>query len=200
MSFENDILRLMLLEKYLPECKPAEPIEISIHVTPNPLEIKPKDCTSVRFRDRTYRTQKFGDNIWMIDNLDLSLRSFGAIADEGTRSENGIKYYTWDDAMAVASFLSGWHLPSVKEWENLNKYHTCIGLDPFESEFNLYPTGYLDSDGRRFGSDRFAGFWTSDETADIANGVYFDLNDGQFAVCGYSTRSVARCVRLVKDD
>lgn len=143
---------------------------------------------------------KIGDQVWMSKNL--------AIDDGGEgifyNPKNKEHYYTWDAAVRIAKAISGWHLPSVDEW---NEACEACGVEPIDGrgyvedarELNdrlkVLPAGYYT--GSFYGVGSYAYFWTFTESGSDAYSRYFDTG----ATMRQSTSSKDRgfSVRLVKD-
>lgn len=97
-----------------------------------------KDSTLTDQRDRqTYRIRRFDGLWWMIDNINIELGDSLYYKDVyiGRGSyyyDNDPKYGSkygqlYDLPSAIEACPNGWRLPTIKEWEALNKNHAnCI--------------------------------------------------------------------------
>ncbi len=65
---------------------------------------------------KSYPIAKFGNQWWMLENLNYSTLDGLDIADSFRTGT----YYTWESASIACP--SGWHLPSDEEWIELEKY------------------------------------------------------------------------------
>lgn len=124
--------------------------------------------------DKTYKTVKIGDQVWMAENLAFSPDSgvFSTYRNDTAKISKYGYLYDWETAKEVCP--TGWHLPSNAEWfvltnflgeevagtkmkSNTGWYNNGNGTN--ESGFNGFPGGYL-----FWGSnDHFLslGFWWS---------------------------------------
>lgn len=153
-------------------------------------------CASARSQDaelvdqrdgKTYSTVKIGCQLWMARNLD-----YGLCADTFEDQQGDvIKYcynhetahcekygglYTWKTAKEVCP--SGWHLPTVDDWEELSEFlgvteagqklkATSKDVIPWdgtnESGFNAIPSG--GGNGIQFNRlGQWAMYWAADES------------------------------------
>jgi len=175
-----------------------------------------KAVVAAKFKSYNYtgRTVKIGDQTWMAENFN---NEAGGVCYENNPS-NCAKYgrlYTWDEAMVACP--SGWHLPSVAEWAELEKVvrisetaskklktKTDWAYDNGTDEygFSALPGGGGYSDGS-FRDVGYSGYWWS-TTESIAinftarndedwhnDFIYTNENDGPTGMMGlYSVRCV----------
>lgn len=144
---------------------------------------------------RKYRVKRFGDQIWMMENLKVPPGQLPfPIPLKNTRKngETGECYYAWNDAMAIAKECRGWHLPSNEEF---NKLSSILG-SKVESEFDIKLTGHV-YDGSFCDLGKNGRFWTSSEySSSHACGRYLStdiLNSYNY------NKDYGFSVRLVKD-
>lgn len=173
--------------------------------------------------DKSYKVVLMPDGkIWMCENLDYGSSGVYYDNDEPTYGWNGLKcgkLYTWDEAVAAASAISGWHLPTDSEWYALAVAVGGSGTagtklkaldDSATSEFpsgwggtDDYGFGVLPAGNRLSGSFRDlssqANFWTATEyQSTYAYAYAFDTGASTFSNMDNKT-NYAFSVRLVKD-
>jgi len=159
-----------------------------------------------------------GDQTWKIKNLDID-DGLGGIYAYNNNESNVATYgrlYTWDAAARVSSIASGWHLPSVNEWNTLVTYlggasiaggklkeaGTVHWSSPNDSATNesgltLLPSGYFEESFNGINTD--AQVWSSTEF-DTLNSwlVYLSFSNGNIGT-NYYLKGSAYSVRLIKD-
>ena len=91
------------------------------------------------------------NQVWMSENLIVDDGGEGIYHNE----TNGEVYYTWEAANRIADQLTGWHLPSREEWDNLcialggfreltdEKHHNFRNLNIMTEPFNAMAAGYF---------------------------------------------------------
>ena len=166
------------------------------------------------------KTVKIGSQIWMAENL--SVNDGG----KGIKVKGNDVFYTWDAAMRVASSISGWHLPSQDEFEELIEVTTdsyragrnlksadswkddsdftglqTSGLDNFG--FSARAVGYIDNaSGDHFGVGRVADFWSSTDRDYKYYKAAYNLSLSHDSSSAYLARNdidFGYSVRLIKD-
>jgi len=164
--------------------------------------------TSGTFTDsrdgKEYKTVTIGALTIMAENLSYKPDS-GVCLAYNDDSVNVLKYgYLYDlkTAISVASSTSGWHLPTLAEWEILQKYFAGIppadifpgGKSGFDALFGGY---YSEYDGYR-ALDRNAYFWIDAEIEDEASfGIY--IYESDLGLESYNSNN-AYSVRLIKNE
>jgi len=167
--------------------------------------------------DKSYRVAEMPDGkIWMCENLDYGSSGVYYNNDESTYGWNGLKYgklYTWDQAVAAANEISGWHLPSADEWDALatavggsdtagtklkstTGWSSGSGTDDYG--FAAFPGGTRSTTGTFSGLGSYGRFWTATEnTSSYAYQRYFYT--GEKVKSDYNNKSYGYSVRFVKD-
>ena len=116
------------------EVKDAGGLTDSATVNINVKNNQPQESTLKDSRDgKTYKTIVVGDKTWMTQNLDYKSDNSRCYENNSTNCNEYGALYTWTESNSVCP--SGWHLPSVNEWNQLTK-----DLGFFPSEF-----GYIES-------------------------------------------------------
>lgn len=129
--------------------------------------------------NKTYKTVKIGNQVWMAENLNYDAGSGSWCYDNN--SSNCSKYgrlYNWETAKRIAPH--GWHLPSKAEWETLLRNCGGEGSNAYKqmipdgsSGFSALVTGYRGGNGSFFSVGNDGKFWSSSE-----------LNKGDAWGCG----------------
>ncbi len=167
----------------------------------------------------TYRTVKIGHQVWMAVNLNYKVENSFCYKNQ---EENCLKYgkiYTWNAAVDNGVCPSGWHLPSLEEWQTLFKavggkskaakvlkttrdwYEGCDGTDAYG--FSAKPAGFsgVYNDTMFFDGNDGSGtyFWTSTEQSDI-NAYAINLSYTDEAVSIDAFKSHGFSIRCIKDN
>ena len=163
---------------------------------------------------QAYKTVKIGDQWWMAENLNFRTDSSFCFDHEERNCTMYGRLYTW--AAASSACPSGWHLPSVTEFENLftavggsstgglklkatsSWYDGGNGTDDFG--FSAISTGIMDYDmNYHFREGNNAFFWSSSEN-DPNNALFMSLlYDKDIADLNSHFKSFGVAVRCVKD-
>ena len=177
-----------------------------------------RDLNTAVIGGRTYRTVTINGVTWLAENLDYGSSGVYYNNDESTYGWNGLKYgklYTWDEAVAAANEISGWHLATAAEWDALAEavggsniagtklksttgWSSGNGTDDFG--FAAFPAGYyFYSSFSDLG--RVALFWTVTVPSSYPTDAYTrSFNKKASMVSDYYSKSYhAYSVRLVKD-
>lgn len=161
---------------------------------------------------QVYLTTKIGDQVWFAENFryESDDSKIPAACNENCVSKYG-RLYTWKEAKKFAP--SGWHLPTVKEWnalvENVStKYGTALSPLKFFmynsvgniekiglSKFDACPSGWFI--GNTFSDfNNLSVFWLNDETSDKR--AYYAWI-GKDISSSYRDREDLLAVRYIKD-
>lgn len=156
-------------------------------------------------------TVQIGKQTWMSKNLAIDDGGEGIIFNE----ENGEYYYTWEAAVRIAKNISGWHLPTSKEWnaaalafgaeEKDTSYYPgdpnrfdYKNVENLKRKLNIEFSGYWNN-GDFYLIHNLAYFWTaSDNSSSEAFGRYFTTG-AWFCAIQVKKSTHAFTVRLVKD-
>lgn len=120
-----------------------------------------------------YKTVKIGNQIWMAENLNFETSTGSwAYNDEPSNAKNFGRLYNWETACKVCP--KGWHLPSDKEWKELEMY---VGIEKWE----------IDLDGSERGGGIFVGKklrsksgWTREKDGSTNNETGFSVVAGGY--------------------
>jgi uncharacterized protein (TIGR02145 family) len=196
----------------------------------------PKQVTDIE--GNKYKTVKIGTQIWMAENLKTTKYSNGTSIPNITDNiewtnlttgaycnyENNVSYgttdgklYNWSAANNSNVCPTGWHLPSISEWQELSNFlggdylagkklksDTAI-FDPYlapngsnETGFNAIPSGSRYIDGNFSMRNSFAIFWSKTEVNSI-NVNYTSLNADDDLFFGIAKKTNAFSIRCVQD-
>ena len=182
-----------------------------------------------------YRTVKIGNQEWMAENLRFKANNSFAPDNEESNVKQFGRLYTWTTALDIpAEFTKqspakdlemyhrmreadfrgiapeGWHIPSLKEWEELmgnldpksdgaELRSACFWQNPGKDTLGFFalPAGYRFDNGSFCHFGRRARFWSKDEYGE-ANAYRMSLTDESMDIEGVY-RSDALSVRCVKN-
>lgn len=168
----------------------------------------------------TYKTAELKDgNIWLAENFNYFLnhdvcQTFEGSRDTSERSrKNGVGlYYNWEAfAPNLGLAPTGWHVPTVNEWQAMMKCYGEIGsADTYNqlkvggsSGLNLDSCGatYFPEDPcNQLAAQGFGYFWSASEGDDDRFAALIDLSDEEKKLdVKYLTKLFRVSVRLVKD-
>lgn len=185
---------------------------------------EPEPVETVIIDGLEYSTVKIGNQIWMAENCqavqgDASFYN----DDETTYGRNGKNYgklYNWDEAMALAERVPGWHLPTDGDFSALTTavggpdiagtmlksktgwINGSEGTDTYG--FSAFPVGYwYVGDSTYEGGYKDEGncvrFWSSTETSTSIAVVRAFVNDAKMYSGFYNKSNFRYPLRLVKD-
>ncbi len=188
-------------------------------VSTQPILAAEQTATLTDSRDgKKYKTVKIGKQTWMAENLNYNASGSVCYDNKPAYCEKYGRLYNWETATKVCP--SGWHLPSISEWNELNKAvggfevagkklksksgwdykgKSDNGTDEFG--FSVLPGGLGLSDGS-FGNVGDSGYWWSvseDETnSNDAYRLIMDY-DNEGAYYSNGDKSQLRSVRCLQD-
>ena len=179
-------------------------------------EVAPKPPETADIGGKLYIVAEMPDGkIWMCENLDYGSSGVYYNNDESTYGWNGMKYgklYTWDEAVAAANAISGWHLPSADEWDALatavggsdtagTKLKSTTGWDSGNGTddygFAAFPAGFHYS-GYFVNLGNVTCFWTANVHSTYQAYLRF-FNTNASMNSGRDSKDNGFSVRLVKD-
>lgn len=207
-KMENDLLRLLLLQRYMPsENSKLENSKLEDSPTKVVDHLKFSEC----ILGKEYWCKRFGNKIWMMENLNF----IPINSEENTIRIDGNCYYTWNDAVRVSDYLenSSWHLPSAEEWNQLaldlggtdTLLYITAGYKEFKFKENIIPKLDINSSGRYTDSsvcmDSHAYFWTSTTVSRTFsdNAFFRRIEYGRTLYSNDFLKSCGLSVRLVKN-
>ncbi|MEN9306997.1 MAG: hypothetical protein RL173_929 [Fibrobacterota bacterium] len=156
-------------------------------------------------RDRTiYNTARLGTQTWMADNLDYRLGQSWCYDNNPSNCETYGRLYDWKTAKRACP--AGWHLPSMKEWEELERTvgnealsfmsQSMGGTDRYG--FTVLPGGLREFGGVYGSIGRAAIFWSA-TGQDSGNAWAYFFQNGVILLQGSGVEKSAavsvRCLR-----
>lgn len=163
---------------------------------------------------KTYNSVQIGDQCWMQENLYYEAEG-ECYENDPLNCDKFGRLYDWNTALGICP--SGWHLPSVTEWEELINYlggddvaggkmkSTLYWLSPNtgatnSSQFSAFPGG-SNTAGLYTGINIIGSFWTANQNITERWGAfYYNIfyNSTQITK-SYFYESDGRAVRCVRD-
>jgi len=122
---------------------------------------------------KTYKTVNIGKQTWMAENLNYSADGSKCYDNKPANCDKYGKLYNWNTANKACP--SGWHLPSIAEWDNLFRYVDGKSgtKSPYKSEMGgehlKTKSGWEDGIGN--GTDKY-GFAALPGGAGFSDGVF----------------------------
>lgn len=156
---------------------------------------------------REYRIVEMPDgNIWMAENLVYDDGQSG-ITSNSAHPEYGL-YYNQDAAIRVVNSLSGWHLPSMGDFENLAELAGVVNIKSTSGwnddangtdlyGFALFPFGYSSNGSTFTDIGDTANLWNSNNYGSTGRCAYVYKNNTQLVLSVWTSNMCN--VRLVKD-
>ena len=200
------LIVVLVLICFLMGCK-------KVQITPD--DPTPIDFVRVDFDEANISTVTIGNQIWMAENLKVTVDANGnrldsrSINDDRNNDDIYGRLYTFYEAQAACP--AGWHLPSIEEWEEL--FDTLGGIEVAggkmktveywnqpnagatnSSGFNAVPSG-----GYHDGFGWACHFWSSTEDGDNAY-IPSIMNSGEDVYILYDQSKSNLClVRYIRD-
>jgi len=165
---------------------------------------------------QTYTTVQIGNQIWTAENLNFKTDGSYCYANKTANCNKYGRLYTWETAKNVCP--DGWHLPSDKEWMELE---TELGMNPADtakgdtwrgtdqgtqlavggtSLFNAKFGGYRNPPSNYFLENLQTFYWTSTEAPGGYRVWYRQLMKGDGKIMRHNqAKSWGMYVRCVKD-
>ena len=153
---------------------------------------------------KVYATTKIGKQVWMAENLNYATDSSWCYKDDPANCKKYGRLYTWNSAMKACP--TGWHLPTSKEWDELEKTigekaGTKLKSTDWDGTdavgFVALPAGYRNDKYVGFdGMGSCACFWTATDDYGAYNR---NLVSGDTNLMSSGMESSDYSVRCVKD-
>ncbi len=227
-KFENSITGYLPSPTFLPDNEVDRSVFVNLHDKSfykarnkiiekrsniaNDTTNKTKQNSRTKKVNLVFEEIRIGNQIWMAKNFDLEIED-GCYNYENN-PENGSKYgklYTWD--AAINSTPKGWHLPSIKEWEELIEFLGGFNSDTFKKLANNGSTGFdilfggggaVDPDEVYFSDiENVGGYWSSTEYVSFpeltVGKAVFDRSDKRIETGKIYGKSALGSIRYIKD-
>jgi uncharacterized protein (TIGR02145 family) len=159
--------------------------------------------TTYALNAQAFKTVKAGNATWMAENLKIPAQESWYYNDKPEYGEKYGRLYTWEVAKNVCP--SGWHLPTIEEWDGLikfaggndvaGKFLKRGGSLGFNAIF-----GGMTSIGNFMLIDTYGGYWSSSGyDSDHAWYIYITPKD-DLVTKTYFTKKYGLSVRCVKNN
>jgi uncharacterized protein (TIGR02145 family) len=169
-----------------------------------------KDSFTDSRDNKAYKTLKFGDKIWMAENLNYEAEGSKCYENQESNCQKYGRLYNWETAKTACP--QGWHLSSNDEWNQLtnyvgDSYGTKLkatsgwnsdgnGTDDFG--FAALPGGIGNYGGKFNYVGSYGYWWSTNNNALYARNMRYDGAYVNGDAIGYSDSELA--VRCVKDN
>jgi len=158
-----------------------------------------------------YSAVNIGGKIWLAQNMNYQPQTGNSWCYDNNSSNCGKYGRLYDWTAAKAACMSGWHLPSRKEWKDLiatvgaSAAGKKLKVGPpewngtDEHDFSARPSGYRNDDGSFSAIGTDGGWWTATEiNSSSAYLIYMGYDYGNVLEVDYE-KSNGISVRCVKD-
>jgi len=157
---------------------------------------------------KNYNTIVIGNQYWMAENVNYYLSDSKCNNDKGANCDKYGRLYAWKTATYACP--SGWHLPSIAEWDTLinfvgsnagtklkasSDWNYGAGTDDYG--FSALPGGSCSYDGSFQNVGDFGGWWSSSNTGNGA--AYLMTINGEYATSTNSGQGNLYSVRCLQD-
>lgn len=150
-----------------------------------------------------FKTVKIGNQVWMASNFSQNVPGSNPYNEDPVMEAKYGRLYTFQAALKACP--KGWHLPSLKEWDELL---TLLGGEDKAgkllkegggSGFNAKLAGMSDIGNYRL-LNSYGAFWTS--TAEGTNNAwfYYITTDNSAVTSTYSVKTHGLSVRYIKNN
>lgn len=169
------------------------------------------DTTTDSRDNKTYKTVKIGDQVWMTENLNFKAKNSFCYDNDISKCEKYGRLYTWEAAMKACP--GGWHLPNNVEWTSLwdavggknvagKKLKSKNGWERNGNGddifgFAIQAVGYR-SDNGYFGEGEFAFFWSSIEY-NSSSAYNWNIRYNDLVIRNGSSKNAGLSVRCLQD-
>lgn len=148
----------------------------------------------------TYKWVKIGNQIWMAENLNYNTGNSWCYDNRSSNCQQYGRLYDWQTAKGACP--SGWHLPSISEFDTLSNNVGGEGSNAFyalktggSSGFSALFGGWRYGDGNYYSIGNFGYFWSSSQS--LIDPWYMGIGShaketiliyDRRKVCGFSVR------------
>jgi uncharacterized protein (TIGR02145 family) len=121
--------------------------------------------------DKTYKTVKIGEQVWMAENLNIKMGNSVCFKGDEANCQKYGRLYDWETAIKACP--SGWHLPSNAEWDKLGTSETA-------AKYLKAKSGWNDANGKpNNGTDNF-GFSALPGGYGYSGGYFADVGSDSY--------------------